>query len=195
MKNLFRFLFVLILGVSSIATAAPITYLVNIGLSRGGVTGFIQTDGELGVLGSSSAFLDWNLNLWLWASPQYESQTFDLLGPLSGGNSHVVYGGGSVTASLSQLTFDFTNGPSSLGFRADEGLPLLCYTAGGACGSGHHGIETGWPQNGGSVIESWLPMYGVQVIAVAAPVPEPATLALVALGLGGFLFSRRKHTS
>lgn len=181
----------LILGVSSIGTAAPITYLVNYGLNHGAVSGFIQTDGELGVLMPSSAFLDWNLSLRAWFG-QPEPQTFDLLGPLSGGNSHV-FGGGSVTASLSQLTFDFTDGPD-FGFAAGGGLPVLCYQA-GRCGSGHHGIEIGWPQDDGGVYEAWLPLSGVQVIAVAAPVPEPATLALVALGLGGLLFSRRKHTS
>jgi hypothetical protein len=60
------------------------------------------TDGTIGVL-SASNIVDWNLNL------AADSSTFDLTGPLSGGNSYFYVDGNDFTATATGLFFNFSD--------------------------------------------------------------------------------------
>ena len=93
------FAIVTLLG-AVVCNAGPITYGVARTIGAGSVTGFIETDGSLGVLNASN-IVDWNLVL-------YDGiYSFGLTGPLSGNDSQVFVMGGDVSASTTQLLFNF----------------------------------------------------------------------------------------
>src|ERR1035438_6377087 len=111
--------------------ASDITYAVNETVGAGSVTGFITTDGAIGVLGTVD-IVDWNLTLNDGSNP-----TFDLLGPISGNNSQEEVIGTNLTASATQLLFDYSG--SYGGFILEnatvgDGGPFVCY-ASGPCSS------------------------------------------------------------
>src|SRR5262249_54542647 len=83
----------LVLAAATLCNAATITYNVNQPIGAGGVTGDIVTDAKLGAL-INVDIVDWNLLL------NDGSTTFDLTGPLSGGNSVLEphWGAGDLTA-------------------------------------------------------------------------------------------------
>ncbi len=74
---------------------------MNQTVGAGGVTGSIETDGTIGVLGSSN-ILTWNLLL------NDGTSTFDFLGPLSGANSAIEIEGADLSATATQLLFSFS---------------------------------------------------------------------------------------
>jgi hypothetical protein len=96
-----KFTMALLLSVV-LCSAATITYDVNRTIGAGSVTGFVETDGTIGVL-SASNILDWNLVLNEGTNP-----TFDILGPLSGSNSVVGVVGADLSATATQLLFNFS---------------------------------------------------------------------------------------
>ena len=63
-------------------------YALNNAIGSGGVTGTIETNGTIGTLISTN-ILDWNLVI------DDGSNTFNLLGPLSGNNSLLFMSGGT----------------------------------------------------------------------------------------------------
>ena len=94
--------FAIVLLLSTVfCVAGDITYGVDQTVGIGSVTGFIETDGTIGVL-STGNILDWNLLL------NDGSTTFDLLGPLSGSNSQFGVSGSELSASATQILFDFS---------------------------------------------------------------------------------------
>ena len=157
--------------------AAAITYQVDQTVGAGSVTGFIETDGTMGTL-SGTNLLDWNLLL------NNGTTTFDLLGPLSGSNSMFVGGGADLSATATQLLFNFTN--------TDHGVAAFAVGGGPAdfwC-SGLDACEVGTP---GESLAIGLPaqyteLSGTQVIASVAP--EPSTLGFLSLGVATLTGSR-----
>lgn len=101
MKRRMPLFLALMLGAAGLCRAAAITYYVNLTVGVGGVTGYIVTDGTIG---NNPTIADWNLLL------NNGTNTFDLLGPLSGPNSPpdtLGYNGTGLSASATQLLFNF----------------------------------------------------------------------------------------
>jgi len=168
---------VLVLFASVLGYANTITYSVNRTVGTGSVTGFIETDGTLGVLGPSN-IVDWSLALY---APTSSPTTFDLYGPLSGNNSGVYMAGSDTTASTTQLLFNFSgsdNGYLLFQSGPHDGYHYYCdATFSGICLQG----ETDAPQyftSGQTTTPS-----GNVVIGTASAVPEPASLALLGSGI------------
>ncbi len=175
------------LAISSTAGAVT-TYAVNDPAGPGGVTGFIETDGTLGVLGTGN-IVDYNLLL------NDGSSTFDLLGPLSGNNSQVVVYGSAFTATATGLFYDFSSGGgfSAVDFQnpfIGSGVNYLCFNdTGGGCSGNPSAlvVET----TGSQAIQ---PETGVTLVA-GTGVPEPAAWAMMLVGfasIGAALRSNRK---
>ena len=174
---------ILLLGVM-VCNAAPISYNVNRTIGIGSVTGFIATDGSLGVL-TSGNIVDWTLLL------DDGTSTFTLTGPLSGNNSVVFSQGIDISATATQLLFDFSGVDDGI-FLFQQGLfsGMHYYCAASQSGTCFQG-ETVVPI---SVFQSFQndPRTGNLVIGTAASsVPEPGTCGLLLTGLGMWI-SRRK---
>lgn len=161
-----------------VANASPITYSVNRTIGIGSVTGFIETDGTLGGLTAANV-VDWSLLL------NDGTSTYTITGPLSGSNSVVYSQGADVTASATQLLFNFSGVDNGI-FLFQQGLfsgtHYYCdATQTGACFAG----ETVVPI---SVFSSYqnAPRSGDVVIGTAggSAVPEPGTYGLMLTGLG-----------
>jgi hypothetical protein len=167
----------LIIGSTSLC-AANTRYYINLNIGAGNVSGFIVTDGKIGALAVSD-FIDWNLVM-------YDGQQiFALLGPLSGSNSGVSVGANAITATATQLLFNFS-GPAGGDFfqypAPGSGQSDLCFqsaagTCGGVTSSGEKLFITG------DTAQFNQSLSGTIAIATAvATVPALSTVALVALG-------------
>lgn len=159
---------------SVLGYASNITYTVNRTIGVGSVTGFIQTDGTIGGL-SSADVTDWSLTLFDGTS------TYILNGPLSGNNSVVYTQGSDVSASATQLLFNFSGADNGL-FLFQNGLfsgnHYYCSATqlGDCLGPG----ETVAPINFFTG-HQFISESGSVVIGTA--VPEPASLALLGSGI------------
>ena len=184
----------LVLGGASLCSATT-TYDVNLTIGGGTVTGNIVTDGATGALNDSS-ILDWNLVL------NDGTHTFDLLGLLhsGGGNSNIYTFNSGLSATSTQLLFDFSGGDTFYFlWYTDSGLPSvsqaeLCFgTTPDACQSGSGAGELirlsgdyfspGY--NGDGSHNQFTSLTGSQVIGTSADssAPEPSTLTLLGAGL------------
>jgi PEP-CTERM motif len=165
-------------------SASPITYDVSRTIGIGSLTGFIETDGNLGVLGAGD-FVDWSLLL------NDGTNTYNLYGPLSGNNSSVYVSGTDATATMTQLLFNFSgtdNGYLLLqyGVGIHDGYHYYCdATFSGICLAGET-VAPAYYTQGQNVSRS-----GDVVIGTAASVPEPGTYGLMLTGVG-LLLGKRK---
>jgi len=161
--------------------AADITYDVNESVGPGFVNGTITTDGTIGTLGYSD-IVSWNLNINDGTDGTYNLNTI---------NSGELVGGSDVTATATQLLFDF-DGQDGGYFVFEHpciscGGPIIAYDSQFANFYFPQSIDISTSLNESFFIEPTFT--GDLVIASAAATPEPSSASLFALGLLGVLFA------
>ena len=156
--------------------SAAIVYNVNQTVQTGGVTGTITTDGTIGSIGSGN-ITAWNLIL------SGGAATFNL----TNGNSGVfVTVPSHVTATAQNLFFDYdtpNNGYLLFQVSFGDATRYWCNAAGVGTSTCFQGA-TVTPQSIGDPSLQVEARSGVQIIATAGGVPEPAAWALMLAGFG-----------
>jgi hypothetical protein len=168
-----------------ICRANPITYQVNqtgIGFDKGSVTGTIETDGTTGVLAASN-IINWNLQATCVGFVSCSADNFGLTGGATG-NSAISMTGSGLTATATDLIFDFSSGAI---FEIVDGSNAwaLGLTSGGLVFE--EILPTGTAGNAS-------PETGTQVIGQVAAAPEPSTYVLALTG-GLVLLLRKRFIS
>jgi len=162
------------------AYAAPITYDVNRTIGSGSVIGTITTDGTIGTYLTASNFIDWNLTLSIGSN----SAT------IISNNSTLSINDITLTATLSALSWDFNSATgafniidnsSAFNFRRWEFSNTYEYVYFQDFNSNPYSFFTESFPSGKQVIGS----------AQGANIPEPASIALLAMGFAGMSFARK----
>jgi hypothetical protein len=176
-----------LLACASLAQAGPITYTLTVTtIGSGTVTGSITTDGTLGTL-TDADIIDWNIAL----KPN-PGTPFTLFGPLSGNNSGYLSSGSNLSATATQLAFDFSLDGFSL-FQnpaAGSSINYICFAGNGTLCGNFNGPSINDGTDVFGVNTQTEPLSSV-VIGAAAGVPEPSTVGMLGLGLIGLGFARR----
>jgi hypothetical protein len=178
-----KFLMAAVVSVLAASAAMPanaITYLGN--RTVGGATAqlSVTTDNTIGVLASAN-ITDWSVRL------TFGATTVDLLGPLSGNNSRLLLFGPLLSATATDLLFDF-GGADALVFdnRNINGGDVYCLTGAAAA-------TVSCNPRGGEVVQLYFGVTaretalstGIQGLAsVSGGVPEPSGWALMIAGFG-----------
>jgi len=162
------------------------------------VVGTFTTDGTIGFLHASN-ILSWNLNLNDLINPLYSIN-------LTQNNSSISVDIGNVlSADATNLYFDFS-GTGVFGFQANNpgpysGYHYWCLSNNETyyCANGESiapgNVFAGRPGNDLVVATGDLAPVGIQPLdpgSTPLSIPEPASLALLGLGLAGLCFSRRR---
>lgn len=176
---------VLSLLTAGVADAA--TYIASRTVGNGSADISITTDGTIGVLAASN-ILDWNIVL------TQGADTFTLKGPASGANSALALDGEGLSATATDLLFDF----SQRGFlliqapKLGSSVTFWCLQRTGCVNSGAGEAVLASTKLGTSTYQAYS---GVQTIAsLSSAVPEPATWTMMILGFGlvGTMTRRRR---
>lgn len=167
--------------------AGAAIYDVNRVIGAGGVTGFIETDGTFGAIGDTN-IVDWSLTL------SEGGDVITLLGPNSGANSGVMTSGSGVTATPTQLWFDFTAAADTwLLFQAPSigsGMNSWCLETDQCTGNASSESVLVGSTGEISALRSGLELIGTRT---ADPVPEPSTWMLMMGGLAAIMLRRRSR--
>lgn len=175
------------LAVSATPALAAITYTGSSTVgSAGSYSLSVTTDGATGAL-STSDITDWLITI-------SDSHGTFTLTPL---DSQVQIGGSALSATPTDLTFDFAGSGYALFQNPAIGSSanFLCF-AGQVCGNYSDAINllvgTDFPAG-----VSTSPMSGSVIIAsaISGAVPEPATWAMMLVGFGAVGFAMRKRKS
>jgi hypothetical protein len=172
----------------AVLRATTITYTVNQTVGTGGVTGTITTDGTIGTLATTN-IVDWNLLL------NNGTTTFDLFGPLSALQSFPVVSGTDLSATMTQLLFNFSGGDNGY-FLFEQQVGSIftywCLETSTVCTLAPAGealaINSFFVNN-----QQFAALSGQQVIAATATAtPEPGTSSLMLVGIGLVLVMRKR---
>jgi|GEM_PF-1280003 len=176
-RLIFGFVAFALLLVGNLASAAPQTYFVNRTVGAGVLTGFIETDGTLGVLVGEN-ITDWSVTM---SSPNLSGSPTTISIADSSVTSFV---GGVTTATPTELLFDF--GIAGAGYMfLIGGSPqhYWCLEVNTNCtgaGTGEHfGLNGNLPIPAESAMRS-----GLVAFASVTAVPEPETYAMLFTGIG-----------
>lgn len=162
------------------AFAASITYTVNQNFPGLSAQGTITTDGNLGTLTSADI-----LNYDLTVSTDLISASFTQ----GGSFPPAEVSGTDLTATASGLFYDFS-GASSFFSLGAPGDTFLCFGNDGGCGAGSGtGVQIGIS----GIFADSPTQSGVEQIAATSAVPEPSSIALLALGLFGAAGAMRRR--
>ena len=150
----------------------------------------ITTDDTIGVLTTANV-VDWTIAM------TDGSSSFTLLGPLSGANSNLLVSGTALSATATDLIFNFSAGSGFALFQAPSvgsGQTFYCPQINGCfdfSGPGE-GID---PRN--DFLFQRNSLTGSVVLATSGGVPEPATWGMMLGGfslVGGAMRTRKKAT-
>jgi hypothetical protein len=170
-------------SLAATASHATIIYTINRDIGAGSVTGFVETDGTLGILGEAN-IVDWSLTL-----DEGDGQSpFTINGPLSGNNSELDVLGDGLSATLTELLFDFSGMLDFVLFQnpvTGSGINYWCAENSALC-AGSSNSET--VNREGPSEFATATHTGLVAIGTANVVPEPSTLALFGCALAGLGF-------
>jgi len=173
----------LILSIFSATQATAAVYSFNYSVGTGSASGSITTDGTLGTL-TAANIVDWSVSL-----DGNPGNTFTLLGPLSGNNSAKLVSGSGLSATATDLMFDFSQSGYLLlqNPSIGSGQNFICFAGHDVCGGFSNAINVTTSVFGVNT----LTMSGLQ--SIATTVPEPDAFAMLGLGLALMgLIGRRK---
>lgn len=161
---------------ASIVQAIPITYNISLTEGTNTLTGAIQTDGAIGAIATA--------NISSWSFSQSGPGAFAFDSTMAGTQFQCIGTNGCFTSTLTTLAFNFdsliANDPFS-NFQDSVGNSVNFLST---LQSGIHGIRAG--QTDYIVPSS-------NIFARTSSVPEPSVIALMGLGLLGFVATRRKQ--
>lgn len=167
---------------------ATIIYHLDRAVGEGAVTGFIETDGTIGVL-SEANLVAAEITI---SAPDLNAVGTAVFGT---GDQFSIFGD-AFTATASNLLFDFSFAADSLVLFQNDALPgstknFWCLlTSGLGCGVSGGGEQIGGLPVG---VSQRVAREGNVIVASVQQVPEPGSLALLLAGLGGFCFMARKR--
>lgn len=190
MKRTFAMLALALVTMIGSPAQANVTYtLLGGSVGTGSFNGSITTDGTIGFL-TATNIVDWNISL-----DGNPGNTFTLLGPSSGNNSAYQSATDNILFTTSTGLFaDFANTGYALFQNPNigSGGNYLCFAGSGqTCGNfSGPAITLGTSQWG--LLERAESATRVQISGGSA-IPEPATVALLGIGLVGVLMMRRSR--